>query len=64
MTLQERLIVSAYTGVLMCSFDKVHEYAEQVLARPVYTHELADDRVLKELKEKVKPYFLDLCGND
>lgn len=64
MTLQERLIVSAYTGTLMCDMDKLHEYIEKVLGRPVFTHELADHSVWEEIKNKVKPDFLALCGND
>lgn len=64
MTLQERLVVSAYTGTLMCDFDKLHEYIEKVLDRPVFTHELARDDVCEEIKKKVKPAFLALCGND
>lgn len=36
MTKQERLIVSAYTGVLMCGFLEFHNYVEQLLQRPVY----------------------------
>lgn len=45
MTKQERLIVSAYTGVLMCDFSEFQTYVEQLLQRPVFTHELAMDDV-------------------
>lgn len=64
MTLQERLIISAYTGTLMCDVDKLHEYIEEVLGHPVFTHELADSSVLEEVKKRVKPDFMALCGND
>ncbi len=64
MTLKERLIVSAYTGVLMCDFDILHRYIMEVLGRPIWTHELANPDILEELKEKVKPEFLKLCGNE
>ncbi len=64
MTQQERLIVSAYTGILMTDFDNLHEYIEQVLGRPVWTHELADRKLHDEIKARVKPYFLALCGNE
>jgi len=40
MTMEERLIVSAYTGHLMCNFELVHEYIEKIMGRPVYTHEM------------------------
>ena len=41
MTKREKCVVSAYTGVLMCDFADLHQYIEQLLGRPVWTHELA-----------------------
>lgn len=64
MTKQERIIVSAYTGVLMCDFQCVHEYIEKKLGRPVWTHEMASYNVQDEIKRAVKADFLALCGND
>lgn len=64
MTKQERLIVSAYTGVLMCDFSEFQTYVEQLLQRPVFTHELAMDDVWREIKEKFKPAFMALCQDD
>ena len=62
MTKEERLIVSAYTGVLMTDMGDLHDFIEEKLGRPVYTHELADELVVKELKKAVKKDFLKLCG--
>lgn len=64
MTKQEKIIVSAYTGYLMCDFDDMHKYIEEKLGRPVWTHELAIDIVEKEIKEKVKPDFIKLCETE
>lgn len=64
MTKQEQIIVSAYTGVLMCDFSDVHAYIEEKLGRPVWTHELADKAVWDKIQEAVKPDFIKLCGND
>lgn len=64
MTKKERIIVSAYTGFLMCDFRDVQEYAGNILGRPVFTHELARDCVQNEIREKSKADFLSLCGND
>lgn len=65
MTLEERVIVSAYTGWLMCDFSHVHAYIEKKLGRPVWTHEMAASNKAfhDELHEAVKPDFLRLCGN-
>lgn len=57
MTKREKCVVSAYTGVLMCDFADLHQYIEQLLGRPVWTHELAFSDV------KTKPEFLELCRN-
>lgn len=35
MTLDEKIIVSAYTGYLMCDFSLVHAYIQKILGRPV-----------------------------
>lgn len=62
MTKEEKLIVSAYTGILMTDFSNFHEFVEKKLGRPVYTHEFADETVMNELKESVKEDFLNLCN--
>lgn len=64
MTDKERIIVSAYTGVLMCEFSKLHEYIEKILGRPVFTHEMANENVWKEIKEKFKEDFMKLCSEN
>lgn len=64
MTKQEKIIVSAYTGVLMCDFSDVHKYIEEKLGRPVWTHEMASYNVQDEIKNSVKSDFLALCGDD
>lgn len=61
MTKKERLIVSAYTGVLMTDFSDLHKFIEEKLGRPVWTHELASESVKEELKKAVKEDFLKLC---
>ena len=62
MTKHEAIVVSAYTGFLMCDFGDVHEYIEKKLGRPILTHEFALDLVQKEIHEKVKPDFLKICA--
>ncbi len=64
MTEKEKIIVSAYTGYLMCDFSKVHEYIQEILERPVYTHELADSNIQEEIREKSKLDFIKICGSE
>ena len=63
MTYRERVIVSAYTGYLMCDFPDVHHYIEQKMGRPVWTHEMADKSVQEEIRKVVRQDFLALCGH-
>lgn len=54
MTKQEKVIVSAYTGVLMCDFADLHEYIEKIMGRPVWTHELAFHDIMRKLRKSPK----------
>ena len=60
MTLHEKVVLSAYTGILMCDFWEVHKYIEKRLGRPVWSHELASEDLLAEIKEKAKSDFLKI----
>ena len=64
MTKQEKIILSAYTGILMCEFDDLHKYIEEVLERPVFTHELASEDVMKEIREACKTDFMKIIRED
>ena len=61
MTHREKVIVSAYTGILMCDFSDVHEYIEKILGGPVWTHQLADKKIQDEIKEASKSDFIAIC---
>lgn len=64
MTDHEKAIVSAYTGVAMLTGEKFsifHKYIEDICGRPIWTHELANEKVVNEIKEKSKPDFIRLC---
>lgn len=61
MTKEEKLIVSAYTGVLMVNFADLHKFIEEKLERQIFIHELCSDSLATELKIKVKQDFLRLC---
>ena len=64
MTKQEKIIVSAFTGILMCSIADYHKYAESLMHRPVLAHELADDGVQDMIKQRSKPDFIRMCKSE
>ena len=64
MTDKEKAIITAYTGISMLAGEKLdifYKYIEDLLGRPVYTHELADKKVWEQIKERSKPDFIKLC---
>lgn len=60
MTKREAAIVSAYTGFLIGDFDEMHKYIEEIMGRPVFTHELSIDLVIDEIRRKSKNDFINI----
>lgn len=66
MTDREKAIIMAYTGVVMLTEDKLnifYQYLNEILGYPIWTHELAQEEVWDEIKEKSKDDFIELCRN-
>lgn len=63
MTKREGAILSAYTGILLGEFSAMHKYVEEILGRPVWTHEMASEKVVNEIKEKSKEDFIKVIEN-
>ncbi len=63
MTKNEGAILSAYTGIMLCDFKDMHEYAEKVLGRPIWTHEFGSDAVANALKIASEKDFLLVMGS-
>ena len=64
MTDKEKAIVMAHTGICMLTGEKYgvfHTYIEDIMGRPVYTHELAIQSISDEIKEKSRDDFIKLC---
>jgi len=61
MTRRESAIVGAYTGFLCGPFEAMHEYIEEIMDRPVFTHEMGDRAIMEEIKAKAKPDFVAMA---
>lgn len=61
MNRRESAIVGAYTGKLCGPFDALHEYVEEIMGRPVFTHEMGDKEVVAEIKRKSKDDFVAMA---
>lgn len=64
MTKHEKIVVSAYTGCMLCDFNDMHAYIEKLLGRPVFTHELATKAVCDEIRERARPDLEAICKED
>ena len=67
MTDREKAIVMAYTGVCMLNgdkFDIFHKYVEDLMGRPVWTHEFGFGLFSDALKKKAERDFIALCEDN
>lgn len=64
MTKQEKLIVSAYTGVLMVEYAEFIEYAETLLGRPILAKETNSQELVIEIAKAVQDDFMKLCEDE
>lgn len=65
MTDREKAIVMAYTGTCMLTGDKFsifHKYVEDIMDKPVFTHELG--LLADEIKKKSEADFMALCASE
>lgn len=61
LTKEQAAVIGAYTGYAAGPFGDVQEYAERVLGRPVWTHEMADEGFCEQLRNASRADFLALC---
>lgn len=62
LTKEQAAIIGAYTGFTAGPFGDIHELAEKVLGRPIWTSEFASEALMKQLSEAVKPQYLAICA--
>lgn len=53
LTIEQKVIITGYTGVLCCPFSLFHAEVENRAGRPVWTHEFAGEAG----KELTQPLF-------
>jgi hypothetical protein len=63
MTKREAAIIGAYTSILCGDFADMHKYIEEIIDRPVWTHELASETIMDEIQDKSKVDFLKICNS-
>lgn len=48
------VILSAYTGILMCDSGDMHVYIEHVMGESIFTHQLANEALWETIRLKIK----------
>jgi hypothetical protein len=61
MTKEEKLIVSAYTGVMMVDNDEFYDYLETLVGRPILAKDLNSEEFAIEVMNAVQDDFMKLC---
>ena len=60
LTKRQAAIIGAYTGYVIGPFGDIHAYIEEILGRPVWTHELGSQAMQDEVTEKSKADYIAL----
>lgn len=63
MNKREAQVFTAQTGILFGEFGRFHQYAEELLEGPIWTHELANPDIWKELKILSEKEFIEINKN-
>jgi hypothetical protein len=61
LTLEQAIIISGYTGISACPFNKFHEDVERRLGHPVWTHQFADRDMVQKIQEAYRDDFISMC---
>lgn len=60
LTKRQCAIISTYTGIMLGKFEWTHEYIEEIMGRPVWTHELGNKEFYQTIKDKAREDFITL----
>ena len=63
MTRRECAILSAYTGYMLVPaghFGEIHQIIQEALGRPVWTHEMASEKLQEQIREALRPQVQEI----
>jgi len=63
MTEREGAIITAYTGIMCCSFSAFHAYAEEIMEHPILSHQFANQTIMTAIKELATNDFMYIVNN-
>ena len=56
------IVGSAATGFLMCEVSDMHKYVEEIMGRPVFTHEMGDKDTAEKIRHAAGDDFREAIG--
>jgi len=62
LTREQAAFIGAFTGISMGPFEDVHGLIEVTLGRPVYTHEMADPSLWKDVCDALRPHLWEIAA--
>jgi hypothetical protein len=60
LTKEQAVVVSAYTGYLVCDFSDMHAEIEKRVGRPVFTHEMGTGAFMDSVRKLFKADFVSM----
>jgi len=58
----QAIVITGYTGIVMCDFSVFHADVESRFGRSVWTHEFGNEDFTEEVKDMYKDEFMYLCN--
>jgi len=63
LTRDQAAILSAAAGILCGPFFDLHKKIEDLIGRPVWTHEMGDKELMDKVKKLALPELLAICAD-
>jgi len=57
LTLEQAIVLTGFTGVVMCPFQDLQADVEKRMGRPVFTHQFGSQEIAEQIKQLYKPDF-------
>lgn len=64
LTKEQTIIISGYTGFLVCQFSDLQNDVGERMGRPVWTHEFGDENFTKEVQNLYREDFIALAPEE
>ena len=64
LTKEQAIIISGYTGFLVCQFSDLQNDVEKRMGRPVWTHEFGDESFTEQVEDLYREDFIALAPEE